>query len=410
MIVSRHMAEMCPRGGSRQPRVEFPRDRLEQLNNYNYSNTLNNEKLHFQGLRLPGPDMLSGRELTHLEKHERNAFSTSPAASDIFDRPLPRSIKTERSVLQYLDDLPKTDRDVDRLLVNTSPLSENELPIKKRKQRVTDSNSESGDSTITKLFPSPRYFCELTASSNLCYKCKHMRKMEALPGPTGKFNNWNSLQVQQWLLRELKAHYPEMSSNIVCCLLQKLEGRNGIVLSTYTRKELRKNLDSIEGYQAIYDLICEKLASESQTFWDSSDNEAITNESVSNVTNDPSTTMVGQRTRTTAIKPRRRRDKCVGQLWEFIYNLLEREESNPSVVTWENKEEKLFRIVNTEEIARLWGDHKGNKNMTYANMSRTMRYYREGNGAFVRNDRKRVYGFGPKADFQRLQAKLAKRK
>lgn len=43
------------------------------------------------------------------------------------------------------------------------------------------------------------------------------------------------------------------------------------------------------------------------------------------------------------------------------------------VVRWEDKEKQLFRIVNTEEIARLWGNHKGNGHMTYANMSRTMR-------------------------------------
>lgn len=37
------------------------------------------------------------------------------------------------------------------------------------------------------------------------------------------------------------------------------------------------------------------------------------------------------------------------------------------------------------------------------------RYYREGNGAFVRNERKRVYGFGPKANLKRLEAKAGKK-
>lgn len=66
-------------------------------------------------------------------------------------------------------------------------------------------------------------------------------------------------------------------------------------------------------------------------------------------------------------------DQCVGQLWEFIFGLLMNPATNPSVICWEDESKRLFRIVNTETIARLWGKHKGNEKMTYANMSRTMR-------------------------------------
>ncbi|KAK3922645.1 ETS-related transcription factor Elf-5 [Frankliniella fusca] len=351
---------------------------------HNFSNITSDEEVHFLCPRLPGPGNWSGKSITNLMRFE----------SDIDKFHLTASPKS------------------DRYLSNTSPVTECELPIKKRKPFVADSNTVIGqtvfksgenNSRTNQIFLSG-YFCELTASSKQCYKCQQMKNLEALPGPTGKFCSWNSLIVQQWLLKELKAKYPELSLNVICCLLQKLEGRNGINLSTFTKKELRKSLDNIQGHQAVYDLICQKLAAESLCTISES---GATLESDSH---DSHQIPVSQQTRMNITKPRRRRDKCVGQLWEFIYNLLENRETNPSVVTWENKDEKLFRIVNTEEIARRWGDHKGNKNMTYANMSRTMRYYREGNGAFVRNDRKRVYGFGPKADFKRLEAKLAKRK
>ena len=49
----------------------------------------------------------------------------------------------------------------------------------------------------------------------------------------------------------------------------------------------------------------------------------------------------------------------------WLAKLLESKEHNPQVVRWENKEAKVFRIVDQDELARLWGDAKNNPDMTY---------------------------------------------
>lgn len=43
------------------------------------------------------------------------------------------------------------------------------------------------------------------------------------------------------------------------------------------------------------------------------------------------------------------------------------------MVRWENVEEGVFRIVKSEDLARLWGQLKNNPRMTYEKLSRAMR-------------------------------------
>ena len=62
-----------------------------------------------------------------------------------------------------------------------------------------------------------------------------------------------------------------------------------------------------------------------------------------------------------------------GKLWEFIRDLLHKPEYCPSMVRWENVEEGVFRIVKSEDLARLWGNIKNNPRMTYEKLSRAMR-------------------------------------
>lgn len=44
------------------------------------------------------------------------------------------------------------------------------------------------------------------------------------------------------------------------------------------------------------------------------------------------------------------------------------------MIKWENKEEGVFRIVNSKKVAQLWGSHKRNPNMNYDKLARGMRY------------------------------------
>ena len=60
-------------------------------------------------------------------------------------------------------------------------------------------------------------------------------------------------------------------------------------------------------------------------------------------------------------------------LWEFIRDLLKDKRYNPKIVKWENKEEGVFRFVESESVAKMWGSKKCNPRMTYEKLSRAMR-------------------------------------
>ena len=61
-------------------------------------------------------------------------------------------------------------------------------------------------------------------------------------------------------------------------------------------------------------------------------------------------------------------------LWQFMLALLDDSYYNPHYVTWLNRSEGVFRIVQSAEIARLWGVKKNNQTMTFEKMSRSLRY------------------------------------
>ncbi|XP_070601374.1 transcription factor ETV7 isoform X1 [Erythrolamprus reginae] len=61
-------------------------------------------------------------------------------------------------------------------------------------------------------------------------------------------------------------------------------------------------------------------------------------------------------------------------LLDYIYRLLS-DSQYESVVKWEDKEAKIFRVVDPNGLAGLWGNHKNRRNMTYEKMSRALRHY-----------------------------------
>jgi len=75
----------------------------------------------------------------------------------------------------------------------------------------------------------------------------------------------------------------------------------------------------------------------------------------------------------------------VYHLWEFIHELLDVSELQQQAsrggcalhevvpVRWENKENGVFRIIDSKRMAMLWGEHKRNKTMTYEKLSRSLR-------------------------------------
>ncbi|XP_015274938.1 PREDICTED: transcription factor ETV7 [Gekko japonicus] len=61
-------------------------------------------------------------------------------------------------------------------------------------------------------------------------------------------------------------------------------------------------------------------------------------------------------------------------LWDYVYQLL-CDSRYESFIKWEDKEAKVFRVVDPNGLARLWGNHKNRMNMTYEKMSRALRHY-----------------------------------
>ena len=63
-----------------------------------------------------------------------------------------------------------------------------------------------------------------------------------------------------------------------------------------------------------------------------------------------------------------------GKLWEFIRDLLLNPLTNPSLIRWERREDGIFKFIQSDKVAKMWGERKQNPRMTYEKLSRAMRY------------------------------------
>nr|AIF71186.1 Tel [Paracentrotus lividus] len=61
-------------------------------------------------------------------------------------------------------------------------------------------------------------------------------------------------------------------------------------------------------------------------------------------------------------------------LWDFLVQLLKNKTYMP-YIKWEDRRERVFRILDPVQIANLWGLQKNRTNMTYEKLSRALRYY-----------------------------------
>uniref|UniRef100_A0A8C6T2B3 ETS variant transcription factor 7 n=1 Tax=Neogobius melanostomus TaxID=47308 RepID=A0A8C6T2B3_9GOBI len=61
-------------------------------------------------------------------------------------------------------------------------------------------------------------------------------------------------------------------------------------------------------------------------------------------------------------------------LWDYVYHLL-CDERYQEYIRWEDMESLVFRVVDPNGLAQLWGNHKNRGNMTYEKMSRALRHY-----------------------------------
>ncbi|XP_056305774.1 transcription factor ETV7 isoform X2 [Danio aesculapii] len=61
-------------------------------------------------------------------------------------------------------------------------------------------------------------------------------------------------------------------------------------------------------------------------------------------------------------------------LWDYVYQLLS-DSRYEAFIRWEDPDNMIFRVVDPNGLARLWGNHKNRANMTYEKMSRALRHY-----------------------------------
>ncbi|CAM5123570.1 unnamed protein product [Natator depressus] len=78
-------------------------------------------------------------------------------------------------------------------------------------------------------------------------------------------------------------------------------------------------------------------------------------------------------------------------LWQFLLQLLE-QQSNGHLIAWTSADGE-FKLVDAEEVARLWGLRKNKTNMNYDKLSRALRYYYDKNIIRKVNGQKFVYKF-----------------
>ena len=79
-------------------------------------------------------------------------------------------------------------------------------------------------------------------------------------------------------------------------------------------------------------------------------------------------------------------------LWEYLYLLLQNT-AYASVIRWEDESQMVFRIVQAEKLAALWGLQKNRLGMTYEKLSRGMRYYYPNNIIAREAGRRLLYRF-----------------
>ena len=68
-------------------------------------------------------------------------------------------------------------------------------------------------------------------------------------------------------------------------------------------------------------------------------------------------------------------------LWKFLYSLLEApSEEYKDLIRWVDRENHVFRVIDTDGLAKFWGMQKNNRktDMNYDKMSRALRQYKYG--------------------------------
>ncbi len=61
-------------------------------------------------------------------------------------------------------------------------------------------------------------------------------------------------------------------------------------------------------------------------------------------------------------------------LWQFLVQLLN-DPNNEFIIKWTNYSKYEFKLIQPDQVARLWGQTKNRPSMNYAKLARSLRYY-----------------------------------
>lgn len=65
------------------------------------------------------------------------------------------------------------------------------------------------------------------------------------------------------------------------------------------------------------------------------------------------------------------------QLWQFLLDILTDYEYC-DIIKWVTPDGE-FKLIDSEKVAKIWGERKNKPNMNYEKLSRALRYYYDGN-------------------------------
>ena len=79
------------------------------------------------------------------------------------------------------------------------------------------------------------------------------------------------------------------------------------------------------------------------------------------------------------------------RLYRFLLELLDQPDRYPCI-QWVNKEQRMFKFMDSGRVAQLWGNRKNRPNMKYENFARSLRCYKN-RGILQKPRQKLVYQF-----------------
>lgn len=83
-------------------------------------------------------------------------------------------------------------------------------------------------------------------------------------------------------------------------------------------------------------------------------------------------------------------------LWQFLKELLLQGDKYIKCIKWLDPKQGVFKIEDSNHVARLWGERKNRPAMNYDKLSRSIRqYYNKGIIKKTEKNRRLVYKFCP---------------